>query len=144
MSEIKVQTVRTEVSPRQVSSTPPPKDTLEPLSEAGSRAVSADTKLAGSRQDQIKPSANNERDFTSSQPVSDEDVQEAVAKLNEFVQTTQRRLDFQVDEDSGRSIIRVYDKDTSELVRQIPSEQALELARRLGDDEPSFLFNAEV
>lgn len=144
MSEIKVQTVRTEVSPRQVTSTPPPKDTLEPLSEAGSRVVSADTQLAGSKQDQIKQSANNERDFSNSQPVSEEDVQEAVAKLNEFVQTAQRRLDFQVDEESGRSIIRVYDKDTSELVRQIPSEQALELARRLGDDEPSFLFNAEV
>lgn len=77
-------------------------------------------------------------------PVDREEVQEAVSRMKEYVQQTERNLDFQLDEDSGKTIIRVYDSQSSELIRQIPSELALELARKLNDEEPSLLFSAQV
>ncbi|MAR00909.1 MAG: flagellar biosynthesis protein FlaG [Oceanospirillaceae bacterium] len=75
---------------------------------------------------------------------NDEKVREAVSRINEYVQQTQRTLDFQLDESSGKTIIRVYDKLSSEMIRQIPSELALELAQKLNDEEPSLLFSAQV
>lgn len=72
------------------------------------------------------------------------EVKEAVSKLNEYVQKTQRDLDFQLDEDSGKTVIRVYDRQSEQLVRQIPDEVALELAKNLNTDEPSLLFSAQV
>jgi flagellar protein FlaG len=76
--------------------------------------------------------------------VSEEQIKDAVSKLNEYVQSTERRLDFQMDEDSGKTIIKVYDTLSAELIRQIPNELALELAQNLNDEEPSLLFSAQV
>ena len=73
-----------------------------------------------------------------------EEVKEAVSKLNAYVQKTQRDLDFQIDEESGKTVIKVYDSITAKLVRQIPDEAALELAKRLNSEEPSLLFSAQV
>ncbi len=76
--------------------------------------------------------------------VSEEQVKEAVSKLNDYVQSTERTLDFQMDEDSGKTVIKVYDTLSAELIRQIPNELALELAQNLNDEEPSLLFSAQV
>jgi flagellar protein FlaG len=76
--------------------------------------------------------------------ISDQQVKDAVSKLNDYVQSTERTLDFQMDEDSGKTVIRVYDTLSAELIRQIPNELALELAQNLNDDEPSLLFSAQV
>lgn len=75
---------------------------------------------------------------------SEEQVKDAVSKLNDYVQSTERTLDFQMDEDSGKTVIKVYDTLSSELIRQIPNELALELAQNLNDEEPSLLFSAQV
>jgi len=71
-------------------------------------------------------------------------VENAVSKLNAYVQSTTRTLDFQVDDDSGKTVIKVYDRESDTLIRQIPNELALELARRLNEEEPSLLFEAQV
>lgn len=71
-------------------------------------------------------------------------VRDAVSRINEYAQQTERTLDFKLDETSGKTVISVYDKTSSELIRQIPSELALELAQKLNDEEPSLLFSAQV
>ena len=71
-------------------------------------------------------------------------VQEAVSRINEYVQQSERRLDFRLDEESGQTVIRVYDKVSDELIRQIPGDLALHLAQKLNDEEPSLLFSAQV
>lgn len=40
-------------------------------------------------------------------------------------------LEFSLDEDSGRWITRVIDRESGELLRQIPAEEVLAIARRL-------------
>ncbi len=71
-------------------------------------------------------------------------VEDAVTKLNDYVQSIQRDLQFRLDEDSGKTVITVLDSRTSEVVRQIPDDVALRLARDLQQDEPLSLFNAKV
>lgn len=57
-----------------------------------------------------------------------ETLNEVVSDLNEFVQTLRRELQFSVDEDTGRSIVTVLNKETDEVVRQIPSEEVLAIS----------------
>lgn len=71
-------------------------------------------------------------------------VKEAVTRLNDYVQTVQRNLQFNLDEGSGKTIITVVDKNTAEVVRQIPDDVALKLAQDLQQEEPLSLFNAKV
>lgn len=63
--------------------------------------------------------------------VSTEDVKAAVKQMKDFVQVISRQLQFDVDDDSGRTVVRVLDKDTGDVIRQIPSDEVLALARHL-------------
>jgi len=73
-----------------------------------------------------------------------EQLDQAVSQLNDFVQTVQRDLQFEVDNDLGQTIVRVVDQSTQEVIRQIPNELALKLAENLQQDEPLTLFNIKV
>ncbi|OHY79828.1 flagellar protein FlaG [Marinobacter sp. AC-23] len=73
-----------------------------------------------------------------------EELDEAVSQLNDYVQNVQRDLQFEVDNESGQTIVRVVDQQTQEVVRQMPDEVALRLAEKLQQDEPLTLFNIKV
>jgi flagellar protein FlaG len=55
-------------------------------------------------------------------------------KLTRALQATQRSLSFSVDENTGKTIVRVV-SSTGELVRQIPSEEALAIAASLAEGD---------
>jgi len=55
----------------------------------------------------------------------------AVLDLKSEVQRIFREIDLHVDPDLDDVVVRVVDRETGELVRQIPSEELLELARNL-------------
>ncbi len=71
-------------------------------------------------------------------------VSEAVTRINEIVQNIQRDLSFNMDEDSGQTIIRVIDSESGELIRQIPSEDALAIALQLNDLQPGAASGGEI
>jgi len=73
-----------------------------------------------------------------------EELTSAVAKLNDYIQTVQRDLQFTLDEGSGQSVITVIDRNSAEVIRQLPAELTLDLARKLNNQEPLFLFSAQV
>ncbi len=58
-------------------------------------------------------------------------LEQALQDLSGYVQNVQRNLQFDVDDTSGHTIIRVVDSETAEIIRQIPSEEVLVLARHL-------------
>ncbi len=67
-------------------------------------------------------------------------MQEAVARLNEQMQSKGRDLSFSIDERIDRSIITVRNLKTGELVRQIPTEDMVRLAHSI-EDMKGLLFN---
>ncbi len=90
--------------------------------------------------------AHNSRDPSQHSPANDvldqaqsRDIGEAVARLEDHVQTVRRELHFRIDEDSGMTVVRVVNKDTGELVRQIPNQEVLELAEHLQDNTGTLL-----
>lgn len=58
-----------------------------------------------------------------------EQVTDALNVVNKAAVFEQRSLSFMMDEASGRSIIKVIDRSTEQLIRQIPSEELLKVAQ---------------
>lgn len=58
-------------------------------------------------------------------------LQDVVSDLNKLVRELHRELRFSVDSDSGDTVIKVIDRETEEVVRQIPSEELIRLRKRL-------------
>ncbi len=56
---------------------------------------------------------------------------DAVSELNDHVQNIQRDLEFTIDSDSGRTVIKVVDSRSKEVLRQIPPKEILQLASTL-------------
>jgi flagellar protein FlaG len=51
------------------------------------------------------------------------------------MQNLQRELQFSVDDQTGRTVIKVLDSETDTVIRQIPPEEILDLARKLKDQD---------
>lgn len=60
-----------------------------------------------------------------------EQVQEAIDRLNEQVSRSQRQLGFSVEDQTERVIVSVFNKQTGELVRQIPAEAIVNVGRSI-------------
>lgn len=68
----------------------------------------------------------------------------AVAKLNDYVQTIQRDIIFGVELGAAEPSVTVVDRNSRKLVRQFGGKEALELAKKLDAQEPIILFKAQV
>lgn len=55
----------------------------------------------------------------------------AVERIQTFVAPLSSDLQFLIDNDSGESVVKVIDRATKDVIRQIPSEEALQIARAL-------------
>jgi len=71
--------------------------------------------------------------FDRKDPAAHQRINDAVKGINEFFQSVRRTLQFTVDKDTGRTIIQIRDSETQEVIRQIPQEELLKLAKRLDD-----------
>ena len=65
--------------------------------------------------------------------LSPQQLEKVAQQLQEFVGEMNRGLEFSVDTDSGRDVIKVIDKSSGDLVKQYPSEEVLSLVAKLSD-----------
>lgn len=63
------------------------------------------------------------------------DINALITDINEYTQNIQRNLKFSLAEESGRVVIQVFNSETEELIRQIPSEEALAISEALQNDQ---------
>ncbi|MCG5261809.1 flagellar biosynthesis protein FlaG [Cupriavidus gilardii] len=59
------------------------------------------------------------------------DIRRAIGELTEVLRTTSIGLRFEIDEATNRVVTKVIDKETGELIRQMPTEEVLRFARAL-------------
>lgn len=75
---------------------------------------------------------NNNQD-EKVQPLEREQLEQMAQQLQDFMGEMNRSLQFKVDEDSGRDVIKVLDKDSGEVIKQYPSEEVLNLVSKLSE-----------
>lgn len=81
--------------------------------------------------------ATTTQTYQAVQPVQEttaptkENVQFAVEQLNNFTTAISAKLNFQTDEDTGMTIVKVIDTESDKVIRQIPTEEAVQIAKSL-------------
>lgn len=74
------------------------------------------------------------------QPFSPSELADAVKKLNDTVKLYKGDLQFSVDDDTQLQIVKVIDKSSKEVIRQIPSPEVVRIAKAI-EDFRSILLN---
>jgi flagellar protein FlaG len=84
--------------------------------------VGSSAKAGGSTQaqDPKQPSA-----------ATSEQLQQAVKKVAEAVQATGSTLEFTIDQDTDKTVVKIVDNQTQQVIRQIPSQEMLDIAKAI-------------
>lgn len=88
-------------------------------------------KLISSPAAVVPESKENPERANVQQVVSEDELGNAVENINQFVNSQGRTLNFSVDEESGKPVVKVVDFETKEVIRQIPSEEVLTMAKAI-------------
>jgi flagellar protein FlaG len=80
-----------------------------------------------------------------SSQVSQQELEAAVAKIKEAIKPlNSNSLEFSIDDSTGRTIVRIVDSATKEVVRQIPSEEMLAIVRSIKSDSKGLLVQSNA
>lgn len=102
-----------------------------------SRPVAAEIPTAEIRQARANEMSNAQ--VQTEQPVpqtekteaSRQQLEEAVKAVNDFLKPINNSLQFNIDDETGKTIVKVVDATTNELIRQFPSEEMLSIAKAI-------------
>jgi len=108
----------------------PQKDSVGPAEQKSNPAN--DVKVNLSELNQAIQSFGKNSDQLTEQPSAAQKAhQNEYEKFNQITQSVSRKLSFQVDDYSGKTVVKVIDKETDELIRQFPPDELLTLTKRL-------------
>lgn len=72
-----------------------------------------------------------------------EQVKSAITDINKALQESSQNVEFSLDQDSKRVVVKVIDTSTKEVLRQMPTAEALEIAKTL-DKKQGMLVDQEA
>lgn len=93
--------------------------------------------------DVVSDSSESKKEARVTEAQQTEKLKAAVKEIDNFVKSVQRNLEFSIDEGSGEIVVKVIASDTGEIVRQLPSAEAIKIAESLHNAH-SLLFDAKV
>jgi flagellar protein FlaG len=73
------------------------------------------------------------------EPVSERVMAKVAQRLEQFLNSSRRDIQFRVDEDANATVVTVRNASTGEVVRQFPNEEALRMMRRLNEGSASLV-----
>jgi flagellar protein FlaG len=62
---------------------------------------------------------------------SRQELEEAVQQVNDFLKPINDSIQFNLDDDTGKTIVKVVDLATKDVIRQFPSEEMLSIAKAI-------------
>lgn len=63
--------------------------------------------------------------------ISETAVKQALEEINRFISPVNGDIEFAQDEDTGKTLVKIVDTQTKTVIRQIPTKEALEIAKEL-------------
>lgn len=81
--------------------------------------------------------------YSEAEKPSQSELNAAIEEINDNMQCIKCSLSFSVDEQLGTDIVTIKDKESEEVVRQIPSEELMVIRRKM-DDVVGILFDTKV
>ena len=65
--------------------------------------------------------------------LSAEEIEGIIKELNQFIQIFNTKIAFEIDKETKKTILRIVDVETNEVIRQIPPEELLKISRRISE-----------
>ncbi len=65
------------------------------------------------------------------QPQTQAELGKAAREINAFIQPAAASIEFSLDDETGRTIVKMIDRETNTVIRQIPNEEVLKIAQAL-------------
>ncbi|WFE70477.1 flagellar protein FlaG [Halomonas sp. M1] len=115
-----------------------------PLDSASASLPTPSTQTLTPRQElvnKLSQLTTQESQAPASNTITKEELVEPIQRINDVMRP--RGLEFDVSEQSTRIITRVVDRDTGDVIRQIPAEEVLLLAEQL-EEMQGRLISAEA
>jgi len=72
-------------------------------------------------------------------PIEVPKIESVTKQIDSFLRSIGRTINFRVDPSSGEMVVSVLDANTGEVIRQVPGEEALQLAQRIEDSLSAIL-----
>jgi flagellar protein FlaG len=119
-----------------LSASRPARDMLARQVEAFEMSAAAARQAAAADPVSTSSSAENEG-------MQREELKGAVDAINAFLKPFSSSIEFSIDEDSGKTIVKLMDKETNTVLRQYPTKEALAIARDI-DKFQGLLVNTEA
>ncbi len=66
-----------------------------------------------------------------SPPLADSELKKIIDQSNAALKQISSSLEFSQEKSTGKTLIRVYDRDTKELIRQFPTEEMVVIAKQI-------------
>lgn len=128
------------ITPTSMMTTPPPNtsDVQAPTRSDKGTGASQNSKV-----DASNGSNKQNSESAGAKNISEKDVKEAVGKIQDFVSMSNNQIQFSVDSDSGTPVVKIVDASNDKVIRQIPSEEALAIAKAL-DKLQGLLLKTQV
>ncbi|WP_189536877.1 flagellar protein FlaG [Paludibacterium paludis] len=89
------------------------------------------TAPSSSPRSENEANAQKQQNDASRSPVDEKSLNKSIEKLNNSAKMFNAELEFSVDSTSGRQVVKVIDKSTQTVIRQIPSEEAINMSEAL-------------
>ena len=83
----------------------------------------------------------NETSGTDSDKPSSEKEANSRQVIGDPLRLTRYRLQFSLDKETGDVVVRVFDPETQEVIRQVPPDEMLELRERLRETRGALIDN---
>lgn len=104
-------------SPRPVAAEAPAVEVRQARAAQASSASTVQTEQA--------PSQTQKAEATRQQ------LEDAVKQVNDFLKPINNSIQFNLDDDTGKTIVKVIDLATKDVIRQFPSEEMLSIAKAI-------------
>ncbi len=114
------------LDPSKVTTTPQPNQRVQ--STEPNQAISPQETNALSPLSEVKKA-----DDRSDVKKENDALDDVVKNLNDHIQQYRRELQFQIDDESGRTVVKVMNVENGEVIRQMPSEQVLAMSHQLSE-----------
>lgn len=103
---------------------------VTPIDNKKSQASGTGKPLPGSGEGKIVPQSGNSEPVTKPVDLS-KSIEKTVEQISEFVNANARGLRFRLDDASGHMVVTVLNPNSGEVIRQIPTEEFLQIASTL-------------
>ena len=107
-----------------------------PVSFSGTIAKIGESKTSHVRakeKESVEAAAKPKEDSGEKVVVNEDALKQGIEKINQYIRVFNVKVSFDVDKPTGRTVVRISNNETQEVIREFPPEEFLKMAAKLSE-----------